>query len=395
MKAVTWHGKRDVRVEEVPDPTIQEPTDAIIRMTSSGLCGSDLHLYEVLGMFMHEGDVLGHEPMGIVEEIGPEVTHVKPGDRVVIPFNISCGHCFMCDRGLFAQCETTQNTDHGTGASLYGYTELYGQVPGAQAEYLRVPHADFGPIPVPEDVPEDRLLYLSDILPTAWQGAAFADVEPGDTVAVLGLGPVGQFVTRSAQQMGAERVIGIDRVPERLERARAHGVETIDFSGVDGSIGDAVRDLTKGRGADGVVEAVGMEAHGAGAAKLAQTLVGALPDALAKPMTEEAGVDRLGALYGAFDAVRRGGAVSISGVYGGALDPIPMLQLFDKGIQIRMGQCHVKRWIDDLMPLVLDDSDPMGTESMATHHLPLDEAPQAYATFQDKADGMIKAVFTF
>ena len=234
MKAVTWHGKRDVRVEEVPDPTIQESTDAIVRMTSSGLCGSDLHLYEVLGMFMHEGDILGHEPMGIVEEVGSDVEHVKPGDRVVIPFNISCGHCFMCDRGLFAQCETTQNTDHGTGASLYGYTELYGQVPGAQAEYLRVPHADFGPIPVPEDVPEDRVLYLSDILPTAWQGAAFADVQPGDTVAVLGLGPVGQFVTRSAQQMGAERVIGIDQVPERLERAQAHGVETIDFSASTG-----------------------------------------------------------------------------------------------------------------------------------------------------------------
>ena len=395
MKAVTWHGKRDVRVEEVPDPTIQEPTDAIVRMTSSGLCGSDLHLYEVLGMFMHEGDILGHEPMGIVEEVGSDVEHVKPGDRVVIPFNISCGHCFMCDRGLFAQCETTQNTDHGTGASLYGYTELYGQVPGAQAEYLRVPHADFGPIPVPEDVPEDRVLYLSDILPTAWQGAAFADVQPGDTVAVLGLGPVGQFVTRSAQQMGAERVIGIDQVPERLERARAHGVETIDFSDIDGQIGDAVRDLTKGRGADGVVEAVGMEAHGAGAAKLAQTLVGALPKALAKPATEEAGIDRLGALYSAFDAVRRGGAVSISGVYGGALDPMPMMQMFDKGIQIRMGQCHVKRWIDDLMPLVLDDDDPMGTESMATHHLPIDEAPRAYADFQEKADGMVKTVFTF
>lgn len=392
MKAVTWHGKRDVRVEQVPDPTIQEPTDAIVRITSSGLCGSDLHLYEVLGMFMSEGDILGHEPMGVVEEVGSEVTHVAPGDRVVIPFNISCGHCWMCERGFYAQCETTQNVEHGTGASLYGYTELYGQVPGAQAEFLRVPHADFGPIPVPEGPSDDRFLYLSDILPTAWQGAAFADTSPGDTIAVLGLGPVGQFATRAAQQMGAARVIGIDQVPERLARAREHDVETIDFSEVD-DVGEAVRELTSGRGADGVVEAVGMEAHGQGAAKLAQALVGALPDQVARPMTENAGIDRLGALYSAFDAVRRGGTVSISGVYGGAVDPIPMLQLFDKGIQMRMGQCHVKRWIDEIMPLVQDEADPLGTEDMATHHLSLDEAPQAYADFQAKADGMIKAVF--
>lgn len=395
MQAVTWHGKRDVRVEEVPDPTIQEPTDAIVRITSSGLCGSDLHLYEVLGMFMHEGDVLGHEPMGIVEEVGSAVTHISPGDRVVIPFNISCGSCWMCDRGLYAQCETTQNTDHGTGASLYGYTELYGQVPGGQAEYLRVPHADFGPIPVPEGPSDDRFLYLSDILPTAWQGAAFADVSAGDTVAVLGLGPVGLFAARSAQQMGADRVIGVDLVPDRLDRARANGVETIDLREVGGKVGDAIRDLTSGRGADGVVEAVGMEAHGMGVGKLAQGFVGLLPRAIAKPMTEQAGIDRLGALYAAIDGVRRGGAVSISGVYGGAVDPMPMMQMFDKGIQIRMGQCHVKRWIDDLMPLVTDDADPMGTEDMATHHVPLAQAPQAYADFQAKADGNIKTVFTF
>ena len=393
MKAVTWHGNRDVRVEEVPDPTIQDPTDAIVRITSSGLCGSDLHLYEVLGPFMHEGDVLGHEPMGVVEEVGSAVDHIAPGDRVVVPFNISCGHCWMCDRGLYAQCETTQNTEHGTGASLYGYTELYGSVPGAQAEYLRVPHADFGPIRVPEGPEDDRYLYLSDILPTAWQGVAFADVSAGDTVAVLGLGPVGQFATRAAWQMGAERVIGVDRVPERLELAKAHGVDTVHLDEVDGEVGDAIRDLTTGRGADGVVEAVGMEAHGAGVAKMAQALVGRLPEALSKPITQKAGVDRLGALLAAFDGVRRGGTVSISGVYGGAVDPLPMLQMFDKGIQIRMGQCHVKRWIDDIMPLVADDADPLGCESLATHHLSLDEAPRAYADFQEKNDGMVKAVF--
>ena len=270
MKAVTWHGKRDVRVEQVPDPRIEKPTDAIVRITSSAICGSDLHLYEVLTMFMHEGDILGHEPMGIVEEVGPEVTHIAPGDRVVIPFNISCGSCFMCDRQLYAQCETTQNVAHGRGASLFGYTELYGRVPGGQAEYLRVPHADFGPVKVPEGPPDERFLYLSDILPTAWQGVKWADVGPGDTLAVFGLGPVGQFAVRSAQHLGVEQVIGIDLVDERLELARKHGIEVLDARRIDDLPG-ALADLTHGRGPDGVLDAVGMEAHGGTVARPCST----------------------------------------------------------------------------------------------------------------------------
>ena len=215
MKALTWQGKRDVRVEEVPDPQIQAPNDAIIKVTSTAICGSDLHLYEVLGAYLTPGDVLGHETMGVVEEVGPEVTHIKPGDRVVIPFNISCGSCWMCERGFYAQCETTQVRDQGKGATLFGYTSLYGAVPGGQAEYLRVPQAQFGPIKVPDEMPDTRFLYLSDILPTAWQGVQYADAKPGDTVAVIGLGPVGQFATRIAKQLGAERVQSL--LPERAE----------------------------------------------------------------------------------------------------------------------------------------------------------------------------------
>jgi threonine dehydrogenase-like Zn-dependent dehydrogenase len=392
VKAVTWHGTRDVRVEEVPDPRIEEPTDAIIRVTSSGLCGSDLHLYEVLSPYMHAGDILGHEPMGIVEEVGDAAaSHVQPGDRVVIPFNISCGHCFMCDRELFAQCETTQVREHDKGAALYGYTELYGAVPGGQAEYLRVPHADFGPVKVPEGPTDEQVVYLSDILPTAWQGYDFADVDEGGSVAVIGLGPVGQFVTRIARHLGAETVIGVDLVPERLEMAARHGVTTIDLTQVD-DVSEAVRDLTAGRGADGVVEAVGMEAHGSPVFATAQKSAGLLPEPMAKKMIETMGVDRMAALYDSIRSVRRGGTVSISGVYGGAMDPMPMLEMFDKGIQIRMGQCHVKRWTDDILPLVLDDSDPLGTLDLATHKVSIDEMPQMYETFQQKKDNCIKVL---
>ena len=390
MRAVTWHGKRDVRVDSVPDPTIQHPTDAIVRITSTGICGSDLHLYEVLGPFMGEGDILGHEPMGIVEEVGAEVTHIAKGDRVVIPFNISCGSCFMCDHGLQSQCETTQNRDQGMGASLFGYTKLYGQVPGGQAEFLRVPQAQYGPIKVPEGPSDDRFLYLSDVLPTAWQAVEYANIPEGGTVAVFGLGPIGDMCTRVARHKGA-RVIGIDLVPERIIRARANGVEVLDSSDHD-DIGDALRALTDGRGPDSVIDAVGMEAHGAPYGKAAQQLVGLIPDAIAAKMMERAGVDRLSVINAAIDAVRRGGTISLSGVYGGMLDPLPMLTMFDKQINLRMGQANVKRWIDDLMPLVTDESDPLGVESFATHRLPLASAPEAYETFQKKQDGAIKIV---
>ncbi|MEU8125511.1 zinc-dependent alcohol dehydrogenase [Spirillospora sp. NPDC049024] len=390
MKAVTWHGKRDVRVDDVPDPQIKEPNDAVIRVTSTGVCGSDLHLYEVLGPFMNEGDVLGHEPIGVVEETGPDVTHVKPGDRVVIPFNISCGHCHMCGLELYAQCETTQVRDQGMGAALFGYTRLYGQVPGAQAEYLRVPQAQFGPIKVPDGPPDERFLYLSDVLPTSWQAVAWAEIPEGGSVTVLGLGPIGQMSARIARHLG-HRVIGVDLVPERLEMARRHSVEVIDASDAD-DVPDAVRQLTGGRGTDSVIDAVGMEAHGSPGAKLAQTLTGLMPGNSAAPLMSRVGVDRLAALTTAIDTVRRGGTISLSGVYGGMTDPLPMLQMFDKGITVRMGQAHVKRWIDELMPLVADDADPLGVMDLATHRWPLEKAPEAYEMFQKKRDGAIKVL---
>jgi len=392
VKALVWHGKRDVRVDSVPDPTIQEPTDVIVRITSTGLCGSDLHLYEVLGPFLDEGDILGHEPMGIVEEVGSAVAEVAPGDRVVIPFNVSCGTCATCSTGLHSQCETTQVRDQGSGAALFGYTKLYGSVPGGQAEYLRVPFGNTLPVKVPEGPPDDRFVYLSDVLPTSWQAVAYADVPPDGTLAVLGLGPIGDMSSRIALNQGAAKVIGIDLVPERLERARANGVETVDLRAAD-DLTEVVRDMTDGRGPDAVVDAVGMEAHGSPAAKLAHQLVGLLPDALAERLMQKGGVDRLHALYTAIDLVRRGGTISLSGVYGGMADPLPMLTLFDKQVQLRMGQANVHRWIPDLLPLVTD-GDALGVDGFATHRLPLEQAPQAYDMFQKKRDGAVKVLFT-
>jgi threonine dehydrogenase-like Zn-dependent dehydrogenase len=389
MKAVAWHGNRDVRVDTVPDPSIQQPTDAIVRITSSGICGSDLHLYEVLGAFIDEGDILGHEPMGIVEEVGAEVTEIKAGDRVVIPFNVSCGHCFMCDEGLQSQCETTQVREHGDGAALFGYTKLYGQVPGGQAELLRVPQAQYGPIKVPEGPPDDRFVYLSDVAPTAWQAVEYANLPPGGSLVVLGLGPIGEMCTRIAQHLGAETVIGIDLVSERLERSRTHGVHALDLEETDDVV-EAVAELTDGRGPHSVIDAVGMEAHGAPIGKLAHKVAGLLPDPVAQKMVKTAGIDRLSALHLAIELVRRGGTISLSGVYGGAASPMPLLTMFDKQINLRMGQANVKRWIDDLMPLVSADDDPLGVEDFATHRVPLEEAPHAYEIFQKKQDGAFK-----
>src|SRR5919107_2395323 len=245
MVALTWHGRRDVRVDTVPDPTIEQDTDAIVRVTSSGICGSDLHLYEVLGAFLDEGDVLGHEPMGVVEEVGSEVTKLAPGDRVVVPFNISCGSCYFCDQQLFSQCETTASHEHGKGANLFGYTHLYGGVPGGQAQYLRVPQAHFGPIKVPEGPPDTRFLFLSDVLPTAWQAVAYADVPKGGTLAVYGLGPIGQMCVRIALHQGAGRVIAVDGVPERIAMAKRYGAEIVDFNDVDDTT-TAVNEMTGG-----------------------------------------------------------------------------------------------------------------------------------------------------
>ncbi|PXY27574.1 zinc-dependent alcohol dehydrogenase [Prauserella muralis] len=391
MKAVTWQGKRDVRVESVPDPKVREPTDAVIRVTSSGICGSDLHLYEVLGSFMSRGDILGHEPMGIVEEVGSAVTGLSPGDRVVVPFNIACGHCFYCDQRLYTQCETTQVSEHDKGAALFGYTRLYGQVPGGQAEYLRVPQAHFGPVKVPEGPPDERFLYLSDVVPTAWQAVEYAGIPEGGSVTVLGLGPIGQMSARIARYRGAGQVIGVDLVPERLEMAQRHGIDTIDLRGHK-RLAEVIRDRTDGRGTDSVIDAVGMEAHGAPFGQLAQQFASMLPPQIAAKVTEKAGVDRLSALHLAIDIVRRGGTISLSGVYGGMVDPMPMMDLFDKQIQLRMGQANVRAWTDDVMPLLTGDGDPLGVEDLATHQIPLDEAPHGYDIFQKKQDGAIKVV---
>ena len=390
MKALTWQGKRSLAVEDVPDPRIEQPTDAIVKITSTAICGSDLHLYELLGPFLDRGDILGHEPMGVVVEVGSEVTNLAVGDRVVVPFTISCGHCFMCRRGLQSQCETTQIREYGSGAALFGYTKLYGQVPGGQAEYLRVPHADYNHIRVGSDLPDDRYLFLSDILPTAWQGVEYADVPEGGTLAVMGLGPVGQFVARVGVHHGF-RVLAVDPVPERRAMAERHGALTYDLTD---TIVDELRELTEGRGADAVVDAVGMEAHGNPGVHAAQSAIGLLPDAMARPLMEKAGIDRMAALHTSIDVVRRGGTVSLSGVYAGDADILPMKTMFDKQISMRMGQCNVKRWIEDILPLVEDPSDPLGVMDLTTHRVPLERAPELYETFQKKEDGCIKVVLT-
>ncbi|MBM7807818.1 threonine dehydrogenase-like Zn-dependent dehydrogenase [Geodermatophilus bullaregiensis] len=390
MRAVTWHGRADVQVDTVPDPTIQEDTDVVVEVTSSGICGSDLHLIEVMAPFMSVGDVMGHEPMGVVREVGSAVTAVQPGDRVVVPFNISCGTCWMCSQGLQSQCETTQNREQGFGASLFGYTKLYGQVPGGQAEYLRVPFGNTLPIKVPGGLPDDRFVYLSDVLPTSWQAVQYAAVPPGGTLLVLGLGPIGDMCTRIAHHLGIDDVYASDVVPERIARAIARGTEVIRSTDQADVVG-AIRDATDGRGPDAVIDAVGMEAHGSPLASLAQKATAIIPDAIMAPVMKVAGVDRLAALNTAIEAVRRGGTISLSGVYGGATDPMPLSKMFDKQVQLRMGQANVWRWVPDILPLLVE-GDPLGVDDFATHRVPLEQAPQAYADFREKKDGAVKVL---
>ena len=386
MKAVVWHGKEDVRVDNVPDPIIQEPTDAIVRITSTAICGSDLHLYSKLSPLMREGDIIGHEPMGIVEEVGREVEHISPGDRVVVPFNISCGRCFFCDQDLYSQCENTRDEGklaqgvnllgRARGASLFGYTHVYGAVPGGQAEYLRVPQAHFGPIKVPEGPPDERFLYLSDVLPTSWQAVEYAGIPEGGTVGIWGLGPIGQISARIALHKGAGRVIGVDNVAERLAMASRHGVQTVDFSAVD-SVRDVILDLTDGRGLDSAIDAVGMEASG--------SVVGSILQAT------KVQLDRGTALREAMSALRRGGTLSLSGVYAGPIQAFPLGDLFDMQIQVRMGQANVRAWTDEILPL-LTDGDVLKVEDLKTHTMQLDDAPHGYEIFQKKQDGAIKCV---
>ena len=393
MKAVTWQAPETLEVVDVPDPRIEEPTDAIVRVTSTAICGSDLHLYGVLAPYLQSGDVLGHEAMGIVEEVGSETGDLAVGDRVVVPFNISCGHCWMCRRGLQSQCETTQVREQAKGAALFGYSSLYGSVPGGQAEYLRVPQAQYGPVRLPQTGTDERYLYLSDVLPTAWQAARYADVGDGDTVVVMGLGPIGQMTARSALQQGAERVIGVDLVDERLVMAAAHGMETVDVRTVD-DLPSTIAEMTDGRGADRVVDAVGMEAHGN---PVAERVIGAtsrMPKPMARKAIETVGIDRLKVLHQCFDVVRRGGTVSLSGVYGGMADPMPLMKMFDKQVTVRMGQANVRRWTDELLEMVSREEDVFDVEGLATHRVPLADAPEAYRTFRDKQDGCIKVVLT-
>ena len=389
MRAVTWQGRRKVSVDTVPDPAIKEPTDAIIRVTSTNICGSDLHLYEVLGAFMSPGDILGHEAMGVVEEVGGEVDNLNVGDRVVIPFNICCGHCFMCDQGLQSQCETTQNRDQGTGAALFGYSKLYGEVAGGQAEYLRVPQAQYTHIKVPDDGPDERYVYLSDVLPTAWQAVEYADVPEGGTLVVLGLGPIGSMACRIAHH---RELPGDRRRPGRRAAEPRARVLRRRHRPPQGRPRGRRRAATRTAAAPTRSSTrSGWRPTGRRSPRPRRPRAGFLPSPVGRVVMKHAGVDRLAALNSAIALVRRGGTISLSGVYGGAADPINMMTLFDKQIQLRMGQANVKRWVPDIMPLLTDD-DPLGVEQFATHRLPLSSAPDAYETFQKKEDGMVKVV---
>jgi threonine dehydrogenase-like Zn-dependent dehydrogenase len=387
MKALCWHGRSDVRCEEVPDPTIVDPTDAIVRITSTAICGSDLHLYDGFNPFMESGDILGHEPMGIVEEVGSAVKRVKKGDRVVVPFTISCGTCWFCQRTEYSLCDTTnRNADvakklmgHAP-AGLFGYSHLTGGYAGGQAQYLRVPYADVGPLVVNNDLTDEQVLFLSDIFPTGWMAAENADIEPGDVVAVWGAGPVAQFTVQSAWLLGAGRVIVIDRVPERLEMARTHGrAETINFD--EGSVYDRLQEMTGGRGPDRCIDCVGAEAHGAGT-------VDAVYDKVKAMLMQE--TDRPHALREAIYCCRKGGTVSIPGVYLGVGDKIPLGAIMNKALTIKTGQTHVPRYHEKLLKRV--EAGEIDPSFVITHTVPLEKGPEMYRTFRDKEDGCIKVV---
>jgi threonine dehydrogenase-like Zn-dependent dehydrogenase len=387
MKAVCWQGRHTVGVERVPDPAILNPRDAIVRVTSTAICGSDLHLYDGFIPSMAAGDILGHEFMGEVVDVGRGVTSLRPGDRVVVPFAIACGQCAMCRRGAWSLCDNSNPNAwmlekmYGySGAGLFGYSHLYGGYAGGQAEYVRVPFADVGPLRVPDELDDDQVLFLSDILPTGFMAAEHCDIQRGDTVAVWGCGPVGLFAIRSAYLLGAERVLAVDRIPERLSLARELGpVDVINFDSED--VLDRIQDLTGGRGPDACIDAVGLEAHGAG------SLGARYDDVKTKTLL---GTDRLEVLRQAIHACGKGGVVSIAGVYGGFLDKVPMGAAFAKGLTFRMGQTHVHKYMPRLLTIIEEGGiDP---SFVISHHVPLDEAPSAYRMFRDKTDGCTKVV---
>ncbi|MEG3956476.1 zinc-dependent alcohol dehydrogenase [Microcoleus sp. herbarium2] len=385
MKALCWHGANDVRVDNVPDPTIINPRDAIVKITSTAICGSDLHLYDGFIPTMQSGDIMGHEFMGEVVELGSEVKNLKKGDRVIIPFTISCGSCFFCNRDLWSLCDNS-NPNAGLAekmfghspAGLFGYSHLTGGYAGGQAEYARVPFADVGPLKIPDGLSDEQVLFLTDIFPTGYMAAENCDIQPGDTVAVWGCGPVGQFAIRSAFMLGADRVIAIDRIPERLQMAAAAKAEIINYEEIDA--GEAVTEMTGGRGPDSCIDAVGMEAHGTG--------LDALYDKAKQAVRLES--DRPTALRQVILACRKGGTVSIPGVYGGFVDKVPLGAAFNKGLTLKMGQTHVHRYLRPLLDRVQKgEIDP---SFVITHRMKLDEAPHAYEIFKQKKDNCIKVV---
>ncbi|HBG27515.1 MAG TPA: glutathione-dependent formaldehyde dehydrogenase [Phycisphaerales bacterium] len=387
MKAVVYHGSKDVRVEDVPEPVIKEPTDAIIKVTLTAICGSDLHLYDGYIPTMKEGDILGHEFMGEVVQIGNSVTKLKIGDKVVVPFPISCGECFFCKNELWSLCdnsnpnkEMAEKVYGYSPAGLYGYSHLFGGYPGGQAEYVRVPYSNVGPFVVPREISDEKVLFLSDIFPTGYMAAENCNIKPGQTIAVWGCGPVGQFAIRSCLLLGAERVIAIDRFPERLEMAKAAGnVDIINDEDAEHPT-ETLRDMTKGRGPDACIDAVGMEAHGSG--------VSAVYDKIKQTFRMQ--TDRPTVLREVIQACRKGGIVSIPGVYGGFIDKVPMGAAFNKGLTFKMGQTHVPKYCKPLYDLIWNNKiDP---SVIITHRMKLDDAPQAYEMFKHKKDKCVKVV---
>jgi threonine dehydrogenase-like Zn-dependent dehydrogenase len=389
MKALCWHGKKDIRCDTVPDPQIEHPRDAIVKVTSCAICGSDLHLFNGFIPGMKRGDILGHEFMGEVMEVGAENTKLKVGDRVVVPFTIICGECEQCRRGNYSVCERTNRNraladkvfGHST-AGLFGYTQLTGGYAGGQAEYVRVPYADVGPIRIPAGMPDDQALFLGDIFPTGWQAAVQCDIQPEDTVAIWGAGPVGQFTIRAAVLLGARQVIAIDRVPERLSMAQAGGAIPINFE--DESVIERLQELTRGKGPDKCIDAVGLESHVS--LKHPDSIYDRAKQAL---MLES---DRPHVLREMIYVCRPAGVLSVPGVYGGLIDKFPMGALMQKGLTVRTGQTHVNKWAQDLLRRIVEgEIDP---SFVVTHHATLEDGPALYKTFRDKEDGCIKVVLT-
>jgi len=388
MKALVWHGTQDIRCDTVPDPRIEERGDAIVQVTSCAICGSDLHLYDHFMPALKKGDVLGHEFMGEVVETGSSVRNLKVGDRVVVPFTIICGECEQCRRGNYSVCERTNRNrgladtmfGHST-AGLFGYTHLTGGYAGGQAEYVRVPFADATHVKVPDSLADEQVLFLGDIFPTGWQAAIQCDIQPTDTVAIWGCGPVAQFAIRSAVLLGAKQVIAIDNVPERLDMARAGGAITINFD--DESVTERLNELTQGKGPEKCIDAVGMEAHASGS-------IDSMVDRAKQAVM--LGTDRPHVLREMMYVCRPAGTLSIPGVYGGFLDKIPFGAAMNKGLTIRMGQTHVNRWTDDLLRRI--EQGQIDPSFVVTHRTTLEDGPEMYQTFRDKEDGCIKVVLT-